>query len=151
MWLKVQRPESISPQIIARAERVHNKVHPSDGRSQTAKKADRQSLAVAESGRRGSWPRGKQIDVGLLDQLGFGDVELLHQIPSDRRPGFRGLARAENDFQFDELAQSRHLVEMDAGLTHVVQPPPLADDGPGGRTRVRISLRTSGSLVGAMR
>ena len=66
-------------------------------------------------------------------------------------PCFGGLARAENDLQFDELAQPRHLVEMDASLAHVVKPPPLADDGAVGRTRVKISLSTSGSLVGAMR
>ena len=40
----------------------------------------------------------------------------------------RRLARAQDDFQFDEIPEPLHTVKVDASLAHEVEPSLLADD-----------------------
>jgi hypothetical protein len=57
----------------------------------------------------------EEVDVSAVDKLVRPNAQLVHQIP---RNGFTGLgifAFRQNHFQFHEVAEAFHAIQMDAG------------------------------------
>src|SRR5690349_11141159 len=69
----------------------------------------------------------QQVDVRGRHELLSRDLQAAKQVEGDGLAFSFGLIGAEHDLELQEIAEPLDLVEVDAGLAHVVNQAPLAD------------------------
>src|SRR5512140_2433677 len=89
----------------------------------------------------------QQIHVGALQEVGWLDAELGHQVVRDRLSLRVRLSGPHDHFQFHELTEAFHVIQVNAGLPHQVKVAPLAHgaaDAEGPPKRLLEAIRIAG-------